>query len=298
MDNLKAELGVALGESLSHMEQIREYSYAHLYQLYNQQGSTLPVIAKTYFCEGIAGQEAYKLSLLAREGITRVPAVYGIVNLTRAPYQELLLLERLPGIYADDPKADSGHNHCLLEQVVDSLLAWHRLDSRGWVGMVDMCHEGKWLEWYQRYLCSLWQGVQQQERTPFASDEFRILARSLQQLNELFFDFDDNAVLVHGNLTLRSILKDPDSQQLVAMINPGIMLWAPREYELFRLSVQGLPAQLLSSYLRRAPVADSFMARRWLYLAWELVARFLRVGQLDEALFKQTCQHLHPWLAK
>ena len=55
-------------------------------------------------------------------------------------------------------------------------------------------------------------------------------------LPTLFEGFNDNCVLVHGNFTLRSMLKDSRSDQLLAMVGPGIMLWAPREYELFRLS--------------------------------------------------------------
>ncbi len=67
----------------------------------------------------------------------------------------------------------------------------------------------------------------------------RLLFRSRECLPELFRDFNDNAVLVHGNFTLRSMLKDPRSDQLLAMVGPGMMLWAPREYELFRLAEGG-----------------------------------------------------------
>ena len=50
----------------------------------------------------------------------------------------------------------------------------------------------------------------------------------------LFEGFNDNCVLIHGNFCLRSMLIDSRSDQLLAMVGPGLMLWAPREYELFR----------------------------------------------------------------
>jgi len=85
-------------------------------------------------------------------------------------------------------------------------------------------------------------------------------------LPSLFADFNDNSVLLHGNLSLRSLLKDPRSDQLLAMINPGTLLWGPREFELFRLWEKGMSEQLLFRYLQRAPVSESFLTRRGLYL--------------------------------
>ncbi len=77
-------------------------------------------------------------------------------------------------------------------------------------------------------------------------------------LPTLFEGFNDNCVLVHGNFTLRSMLKDSRSDQLLAMVGPGIMLWAPREYELFRLSEGGAAEDLLWHYLQRAPLRRPF----------------------------------------
>jgi hypothetical protein len=86
----------------------------------------------------------------------------------------------------------------------------------------------------------------------------------------LFKGFNDNCVLVHGNFTLRSMLKDPRSDQLLAMVGPGMMLWAPREYELFRLAESG---QEEAAVALPAPGAggEAFLWRRWLYLLWDEV---------------------------
>lgn len=75
-----------------------------------------------------------------------------------------------------------------------------------------------------------------------------ILLRTKENLPELFAGFTDNCVLVHGNFTLRSMLKDSRTDQLLAVLNPGIMLWAPREFELFRLNESGLSESLFWHY--------------------------------------------------
>ena len=55
--------------------------------------------------------------------------------------------------------------------------------------------------------------------------------------------------------------------------------------------------QLLFSYLRRAPVADAFLARRWLYVVWEAVGRLIHTGKLERRPFDYASQQLLPWLA-
>lgn len=85
-------------------------------------------------------------------------------------------------------------------------------------------------------------------------DDRVLLFRTRQYLPRLFDDFNEECVLVHGNLSLRSMLKDPRSDQLLAMLNPGTVLWAPREYDLSRLSDEGMSEALLFHYLSRAPV--------------------------------------------
>jgi hypothetical protein len=127
----------------------------------------------------------------------------------------------------------------LQEQIVEALLAWHRQDSGGCVGMVDSTQENLWPNWYRQRVEMLWSTLNLYQDTGLTMQDKRILFRTRECLPDLFKDFNDNCVLVHGNFTLRSMLKDPRSDQLLAMVGPGMMLWAPREYELFRLAESG-----------------------------------------------------------
>jgi hypothetical protein len=117
-------------------------------------------------------------------------------------------------------------------------------------------------------------------------------------LPALFEGFNDNCVLVHGNFTLRSMLKDPRSDQLLAMVGPGIMLWAPREYELFASATagpqRGYCCGIISSARR---LQKRFLWRRWLYLLWDEVAQLVNTGRFNRANFDLATKSLLPWLA-
>lgn len=296
MEQLKAELSIVLGERLSRLECVSEQPYAHLFALYDEQGHAMPLMAKSFTCAGIATQEAYKLSMLTRESIVRVPTVFGLVTTLQSPYQDVLLIERLRGVSAEAPTRTPQRWDMLMDQVVEGLLAWHRIDSHGCVGTVDSTQENSWAAWYQQRVEVLWASVSNVQSAKLTQDDRTMLFRARANLPNLFADFDDNPVLVHGNLSLRSLLKDPRSDQLLAMINPGTLLWGPREFDLFRLWEKGMSEQLLFRYLQRAPVSETFLARRWLYIVWECVSHFIHTGQLDRRAFDHARQQLLPWL--
>jgi len=296
MEQLKAELSLVLGERLSRLECVSEQPYAHLFALYDEQGHAMPLMAKSFTCAGIAAQEAYKLSMLARESVVRVPTVFGIVTTQQSPYQDVLLIERLRGVSAEAPTRTLLRWNVLMDQIVEGLLAWHRIDSHGYVGTVDSTQENSWAAWYQQRVEVLWSSVSHLQSARLTQEDRTLLFRTRASMERLFADFNDNSVLVHGNLSLRSLLKDSRSDQLLAMINPGTVLWGPREFDLFRLWEEGMSEQLLFHYLQRAPVCETFLARRWLYVVWESISHFIHTSQLDRRAFDHARQQLLPWL--
>ncbi|WP_406704773.1 YcbJ family phosphotransferase [Sodalis sp.] len=296
MEQLRVELSAVLGEPLSRLERISEQPYAHLYAMYDREGHALSLVAKSYVCPGIAQQEAYKLSMLAREGEIRLPTVYGLILSQHPPYKELLLMERLRGVPVEAPTRTPERWQRLQEQIVDGILAWHRIDSHGLVGIVDSTQENRWPAWYSQRIEVIWSTLSKVSAPLLSHDDRVLLFRTRQCLPRLFDDFNEGCVLVHGNLSLRSMLKDPRSDQLLAMLNPGTVLWAPREYDLSRLSDEGMSEALLFHYLSRAPVAEAFLCRRWLYAIWEAAARYIHTGQLDHDLFVRAGRELIPWL--
>ncbi|MBP2170621.1 fructosamine-3-kinase [Erwinia toletana] len=296
MELLRAELALVLGEKISRLVPVSEQPNATLFALYDKSGHAMSLVAKCYRNSGMAAQEAYKLSMLAREGAVRLPTVYGVVLSQQKPQHEVLLIERMGGVSAEAPTRTPQRWAELQQQIVESMLAWHRIDSHGLVGSVDSTQENHWAAWYKQRVEVLWATLSNLTPPDLTPDDRRILYRSREQLPQLFHDFDDNCVLVHGNLTLRNMLKDARSDQLLAMINPGTMLWAPREYELFRLATGGAAESLLYRYLEHAPVAEAFIGRRWLYQLWEAVATMVDSGKFDRTQFSTASAGLLPWL--
>ncbi len=163
--------------------------------------------------------------------------------------------------------------------------------------MVDNTRDNLWSNWYRQRVEMLWSTLNLYQDTGLTMQDKRILFRSRECLPELFRDFNDNAVLVHGNFTLRSMLKDPRSDQLLAMVGPGMMLWAPREYELFRLAEGGQGGTVAVALPAAGASFEAFVWRRWLYLLWDEVDNLVNTGRFDRARFDLATKSLLPWLA-
>lgn len=296
MERLRVELSHLLGEPLSRLECVNEKANSTLWSLYDSAGHALPLLAKSFTTPGQAARLAWKVSLLSRHCAIRMPVVYGVLTHEDEPGPDVLLVERLHGVSAEAPARTPRRWEQLEDQIVECLLAWHRVDSHGCIGSVGNTQELPWPHWYRNYVNRLWDTLDHYPKNGLTMKDKRILFRSREALPSLFDGFNDNGVLVHGNMTLRSMLKDARSDQLLAAINPGTMLWAPREYELFRLYESGQEEQLLWRYLQRAPVADAFMARRWLYLLWDEVDNLTRYGQMNRRAFDLACRSLLPWI--
>ena len=297
MEQLRAELSHLLGEKLSRIECVSEKADTALWSLYDGQGNPMPLMARSFTSPGVARQLAWKMSMLAREGTVRMPTVYGVMTHEEHPGPDVLLIERLRGVPVEAPARTPERWEQLKDQIVEALLARHRQDSRGLVGPVDSTQENLWPLWYRQRVEVLWGTLNQFNNTGLTMQDKRILFRTRECLPALFDGFNDNCMLIHGNFTLRSMLKDSRSDQLLAMLGPGIMLWAPREYELFRLSDSGAAEGLLWHYLQRAPVAEAFLWRRWLYLLWDEVAQLVNTGRFNRANFDLATKSLLPWLA-
>ena len=296
MERLKEELSLILGESVSRLEVLHCQSQSCLYAIYDRAGHAMPMAVRCFSRPGMAEQEARKLMLLRQQGTVYVPVVYGVVVSQRLPFHELLLVGRTGGITAEAPVRSSGQQLILAQQITEALGAWHSCSSDGLSGYVDSSQKISWSGWYLQYTSVLLALLRQKHQTVISSDDQQLLYRSQLCHGTLFADLKAPNVMVHGNLTLNTIIKDPHTGHLLAMVQPGRMLWAPAEYELFRLQNSPQEQSLLQCYLKKYGVDEGFVWRCSLYRLWDQVDQVIHNRPFSTELYRQARDSLLPWL--
>ena len=94
------------------------------------------------------------------------------------PGPDVLLIERLRGVSVEAPARTPERWEQLQEQIVEALLAWHRQDSGGCVGMVDSTQENLWPYWYRQRVEVLWSTLNLYQDTGLTMQDKRILFRT------------------------------------------------------------------------------------------------------------------------
>ena len=192
MEQLRAELSHLLGEKLSRVECVNEKADTALWSLYDSHGHPMPLLARSFTTPGLARQLAWKMSMLARSGTVRMPVVYGVMTHDEHPGPDVLLIERLRGVPVEAPARTPERWEQLKDQIVEALLAWHRQDSHGCVGVVDSTQENIWPSWYRQRVEVLWNTLNQFKNTGLTMQDKRILFRTRECLPKLFEGFNDN----------------------------------------------------------------------------------------------------------
>lgn len=296
MELLKSELSMILGKPISRIETLNCQSHSCLYALYDPSGNALPLAVRYFSRPGYAEQEARKLMLLRQQGGVRVPQVYGVVVSERPPFHELLLLERIGGLPVEAPPHSGAQWQTLVQQVIEAMMQWHSHSANGMSGYIDSSQTLSWPDWFFQYssvLLSLLRHTQQQDISP---EELQFLHLTQRCHDKLFADLRAENVMVHGNLRLNTLLKDPRSGQLLAIVQPGRVLWAPAEYELFHLQESSAGQQIVSAWLRQFTPDEGFLWRSALYRLWYQVEQRVHNQPFSAENFRNAITDLRPWL--
>ncbi|WP_029685002.1 phosphotransferase [Tatumella saanichensis] len=296
MELLKSELSMILGEPISRVEPLSHQPQSCLFALYDQSGQAMPMAVRCFTRPGLAEQEARKLMLLRDNSQVRVPSVYAVVVSERRPFHELLLLERLGGISLEAPIRSSQHCQQLTGQVAAALRQWHQQPSQGLSGYVDSSQPLNWSDWFSQYSAVLFSLLRHKQQQGISAEDRQFLFQTRDCHRKLFADLQAPNVMVHGNLQLSTLLKDPRTEQLLAIVQPGRMLWAPAEYDLFRLQESHLGRQIVSAYLSQAEVDEGFVWRNALYRLWYQVELQVHNQPFCADIFRQAKADLLPWL--
>ncbi len=243
------------------------------------------LIAKVYKQGGCMEREARQLEMLRRHALVRVPEIIAELPKSANGRFDILLMEYLPGVNAGGIKIrDAARRERFADQVVDNLLAIHAVTGpEGFGDYVTEEFSSSWEAYYHSLIAPM-------HRALTRSKISRKIANLADELYDRFAQFFTNPVrescLIHGDYNLWNLMADPLTEQLTGMIDPFGSCFADRELELFQLeNSNGSYYHLLENYAKKAPLSDSFEAKKYYYRFWDDVKHYLNVGYCDKNAF-------------
>ncbi len=138
----------------------------------------MPLLARSFTTPGVARQLAWKISTLARSGTVRMPVVYGVMTHEEHPGRMCCCLSACAAFGGGPHAHTSALGSNCRSKSSKALLAWHRQDSGGCVGMVDNTRDNLWSNWYRQRVEMLWSTLNLYQDTGLTMQDKRILFRS------------------------------------------------------------------------------------------------------------------------
>lgn len=212
---------------------------------------------KIYRVQGMQHREADHLRLLSNVSGINVPKVHLVYESKNIALMAMSFIE---GENVLDPIFLLKSKHMkkqFAESTVDWLLKIHSVKGKKY-GFTAEGECESWLEFFRKNVVEpQMNGLKElMEKGKYNHKSYKLL----EEATRLFFDIanePDNPVLIHSDLNIMNIMADKSDLSLTGFIDPGKMIWADREYDLFQfLNMWGNCYGLYDTYKERFKLSE------------------------------------------
>ncbi len=243
-----------MNSTLSDVKFIGGGSYGKVFKGTLSDGRVIAL--KAYRINASEKREAAQLKALAKATGVSVPEVYFTLSDENTAIMAMSFVEgsnTLSPAYLFKSKAQK---QAYAEAVVTGLLEIHSVKGEKYGDILDAKYDS-WLEYFRK---------EKAEPTIIGltalCEKGKYSRKNLDRLvkaTKIFFDLaqePESPVLIHGDINIMNIMADPKTMTLTGFIDPGLVAWADREYELFQLrNMWGDSFGLYETYKKRCKLS-------------------------------------------
>lgn len=240
------------------------------------------IIAKVYYKTGFMALECTQLNLLRKFALTKVPEIYKMSEKAENGYFDVMFMEYLDGVNGSQIKnATESEKERLRNQITDNLLAIHSVKNpEGFGELTAKDFASSWETYYKRIV---------EERINFLHSKKRIPKKITETANFLYDNFDKvfsqtvgEASLIHGDYNMWNLMVDPDTKQLIGMIDPMGCSYSDSVLDLFQLeNANGNDFGLIDCYMKKTGLGEEIYVKNGFYGFFDDVKHYQLSGLVD-----------------
>lgn len=151
----------------------------------------------------------------------------------------LMLMELFDGVNTNAVKHIRRGSKILAKQIVDNLLKIHEVHNNKF-GPIDNAVYNTWYDYYSEFAGEIYDFVKQlYSEGKIRKKVFKAVQLSYERLDKILCNSEYEPTLIHGDYWQPNFIVNPNTYELVGIIDPFNIMWAEPEYELFALTVGG-----------------------------------------------------------
>ena len=236
--------------------------YADIYLLTLQ--NTTSCILKLFRFPGIAEQELRSYDIIKSNHALPMPEL-----LFADPARNYICMEYIQGLPLSRV---STPNDALASEVADLLIHCHKCHRAA--STAEATHH--WQTVYSsRQKDILKRSKLLAENGQLEEDTYRIFEFSTSALLQVLGNSVQRLSLIHGDFTPWNIMVDCKSEYVTAVLDPYLAGYGDSEYDLMMMNkANGIPLNLVASYLQKIPPSTQFERKAVYYNAWNELCHY------------------------
>ncbi len=248
------------------------------------------VIAKVYKQPGYIDTEICQLDMMRKHALVKVPEIYCADYKKDNGCFDILFMEYINGVNAGAVNiTDEKEKMIFSNQVVENLLAIHEVsNSNGFGSYINDDYCISWESCYKAQITEFYNRIHSKKTILFSKTSFDLMEFLYDSFDSIFCEPVSESHLIHGDYNLWNLIADPESKQLIGMIDPFGSCFADRELDLFQLTnANGDYYGLLDNYKSHIHLSDNFEIKNAYYFFWDDVKHMLNMGYCDNKRFRK-----------
>lgn len=151
----------------------------------------------------------------------------------------VMIMEHFSGVSASNLKKIAKAKQILPDMIVDNLIKIHTVHNDKF-GYPDNAVYDTWYDFYSEFANEIYTFAKESyENGKLNKKVFSAVELSYENLDKILCDAMGRPTLIHGDYWQPNFIVDPDTFELIGIIDPFNIMWAEPEYELFTLTVGG-----------------------------------------------------------
>ncbi len=271
----------AFGSSVRDAELIGEGAES-LVQLVHLEREPHRVAVKWMKHHGLGEPMVHQLRVLRKYAGDLVPEVYFYHTPTEDLPQEACVMEYVPGVPASSlPPPPQDVQERLANETIEHLLRWHSVRNPQGYGGLDGPFYERWLDYYLPRVLRIRAKMDDEDDhtgrpTPFVLD---MADKAIDAAESVLGHIRGGAVLIHGDIWLPNVLVDPESMEVLGIIDPVESQWAEPEMDLIPMYWPwGDGDYLMKTYRKHVELPDGFELRFPYYHFWWTMGACISLG--------------------
>lgn len=195
-----------------------------------------------------------------------------------------IIMEYLDGISGDAVKIPRKHRQKICTDIVDNLIKIHSVCNDKFGPINNAVYE-TWSDYYSVFSREIYEF----SKIAFAEKRlnkkvFKAVEAVNENLDKMLSGTIEKPSLIHGDYWIPNFVINPDTYDLVGVVDPFNVMWAEPEYELFALTVgKGKKLKLYENYKNKMSATDFCDMRLELYALFNELNWYKKLGSISHS---------------